>query len=130
MIENFTISKAYLRGIIVDGLADNTLRARENYGYDSRIDPDDPGILAPSIRFGIVRGNWDAISEGLWVQASRRPVFEGIDIQEFGTGVRVDNWVRSMTFWRGKVLNNAIATKVSGGTEPPIDIVFTDNEGI
>jgi hypothetical protein len=127
LVENVNIKAARLYGIVINGAEDNVYRSRLNFGYDSIRDPVHPGLDKPIIRNCVLRGTRTPHSRGVYAAATTGALFEKVDVEGFETGVAVNNWVRSFTFRKGRIANNAEKTQVSDSSEAPTNVTFESN---
>ncbi len=56
VVDNVTIDRALLFGLVLNGSADNVYRARRDFGYQTLIDPVHPGLNRPSFETAISPG--------------------------------------------------------------------------
>ncbi|HEY1598142.1 MAG TPA: hypothetical protein VGG64_00970 [Pirellulales bacterium] len=127
LIDGVKIGAARMYGIVMNGAEDNVYRSRLNFGYDAVRDPVHPGLDRPIIRNVLLRGTRAAHSRGVYVAATTGATFENVDVEGFETGVAVNDWVRSLTFQKGRIANNKQNVHVGGSTEAPQDVKFENN---
>ncbi len=111
----------------MNGAEDNVYRSRIKYGYDAVRDPMHPGLDRPILRNAVLRGTRSPRSRGVYVSATSGATFENIDVENFDTGVDINDWVRDVTFRNGRIANNNKNTYVGGSTEAPLRISFENN---
>jgi hypothetical protein len=124
LIEDVSIEKASLYGLVFNGLADNIYRSSLKYGYKAIDDPAHPGLNKMIVRNAVLRGLDKPNSYGIYITSATEPRFENVDIEGFDQGVRVKDWVRSLRFERGRIAKVRKDVAQLGGTEAPVDIVF------
>ena len=144
VVEDFTIHKARIRGVIVDGLADNAVDASALSGCERLNVSDSQRIWSPWVRFGTIRGQFAAsAAAGVYLKYVDRALIEKIDSQEFwgvpeypdqdpqefGNGIQLENAVTNSTVWRSKFLRNSShGVLIKGGSVAPINNAIVDNE--
>jgi hypothetical protein len=127
LVDGVKIAAARLYGIVINGAEDNVYRSRLNFGYDAVRDPVHPGLDRPVIRNAVLRGTRAAHSRGVYAAATTGATFENVDVENFETGVAVNDWVRSFTFRDGRIANNQKNIHIGGSTEAPLDVSFENN---
>lgn len=127
LVDGVKIHEARSIGIVMNGAEDNVYRSRIKYGYDAVRDPMHPGLDRPILRNAVLRGTRSPRSRGVYVSATSGATFENIDVENFDTGVDINDWVRDVTFRNGRIANNNKNTYVGGSTEAPLRISFENN---
>jgi hypothetical protein len=124
VVDNVRIASALRYGIVLNGNADNIWRSRRTHGYDSVLDPVNPGLDKPVIRNVHLRGPRMPGPQGIYAVALSSATLDNVDVSGFDIGVHVEDWVRGMRFQNCKVIGNKRNAVVQGATEPPVDVVF------
>jgi hypothetical protein len=126
LIEDVSIERAGIYGIVLNGTADNIYRSTLKYGYTPLLDPVHPGLQQPIVRLAHLLGVNGPSSRGIYLTAAQGATFEDVEVSGFETGVAVNDWVNAARFLSGSVSGNQENTRVRGATEPPTDTVFAD----
>lgn len=127
VVDGVKIHEARSIGIVMNGAEDNVYRSRLRFGYDAVRDPVHPGLDRPIIRNAVLRGTRSPRSRGVYVSATTGATFENIDVENFDTGVDVNDWVRNLSFRNGRIANNQKNIHVGGSTEAPLNVSFENN---
>lgn len=129
VVENVTIDRALLFGLVLNGSADNVYRARRDLGYQTLIDPVHPGLNRPIIRNCNFSGSGDRINrQGIYAVAVTDGRFEHLSISGFNIGVHVEDWVRNLEFRKTTFRDNRVDHLIEGATEPAVGVTFVSED--
>jgi len=126
VIKNIVVHKAYRRGIIIDGIADNVYRAILHYGHHSALSTVTPGIDKPLVQHVKVQGGPSAAT-GVLIQFSVGAKIEDIDVSGFQRGIHLKDWAKSVSISHCKLHDNGTAVVLTGSEGKPENIVLTQN---
>jgi len=113
VIKNIVVHKAYRRGIIIDGIADNVYRAILHHGHHSALSTVTPGIDKPLVQHVKAHGALSSAT-GVLVQFSVGAKIEDVDVSGFQRGIHMKDWARNVTISQCKIHDNENAVVVSG----------------
>jgi hypothetical protein len=126
VIKNINVHKAYRRGIIIDGIADNVYRAILHYGHHSALSTVTPGIDKPVVQHVKVRGSPSAAT-GVLIQFSVGANIEDVDVSGFQRGVHLKDWAKNVTISKSKIHDNGSAVVLTGSESKPENIILKQN---
>ncbi len=124
VIENVSIDAAHRFGLVLNGSADNILRAARDYGYQPLLDPVHPGIFRPVIRNLRLLGTGQGPAQGVYAVSVSDAACEHLDVRQFDIGIHVEDWVRGMRFEHCSITDNTRNVLVEGATEPATGVTF------
>lgn len=127
VIEDVKIKKAHMYGLVLNGMADNVLRATKSHGYEPVLDPVQPGLKEPVIRRLDLRGP-GAVSkaQGIYAVCLTKGLAEKLGLSDFKIGVHVEDWVAGFNFRGTRFDHNDQDKLIQGATSPATGVEFHD----
>ena len=123
-IDGVVIDKAFLYGIVLNGLADNVYRSSENHGYDTLIDTAHPGLNRVLVRNCRLNGGGTPNNQGIFITAVTEAVVRDVVVEGFGMGARIKNWVNGLRFVNCDLERNDEPYTILSVIEAPRNLVF------
>ncbi|MFN7769352.1 MAG: hypothetical protein ACK5UC_19305 [Planctomycetaceae bacterium] len=124
-VDGVRIDRAGIFGLVLNGLADNVWRARENHGYEPVRDPCRPGLDQPQLRNIDLRGVGGK-SQGVYAVAVTDAHLDRIQIRGFETGVHPEDWVDGLQLTRAVLEDNQHAARIEGVRSPAQRVEITN----
>jgi hypothetical protein len=123
-VDGVRIGRAGIFGLVLNGLADNVWRARENHGYDPVRDPTRPGLDRPRLRNIDLRGAGGK-SQGLYAVSVTDAHLDRIAIRGFETGVHPEDWVDGLRLTGAVLAENIHDSRIEGVRSPARRVEIT-----
>jgi hypothetical protein len=113
VIKNIVVHKAYRRGVIIDGIADNIYRAILRHGHHSALSTVTPGIDKPLVQHVKAHGVPSSLT-GVLIQFSVGAKIEDVEVSGFQRGIHMKDWAKNVAISQCKIHDNETAVVVSG----------------
>jgi len=123
-IENVTIRRALRFGLVLNGSADNVLRATMSHGYLPLHDPVRPGINRPIFRNLQLTGPGTSGSQGIYAVSVSAAELTDITVRQFSVGVHAEDWVAGMQFQEATITENTTNLLIEGTKQPATGVSF------
>jgi hypothetical protein len=123
-VDGVRIGRAEIFGLVLNGLADNVWRARENHRYDPVRDPSRPGLDRPVLRNLSLQGAGGK-SQGLYAVAVTDAQLDHVTIGGFETGVHPEDWVDGLTLTHAHLHDNTHDSRIEGVRSPAKRVSIT-----
>lgn len=123
-VDGVRIGRAEIFGLVLNGLADNVWRARENHGYEPVRDPCRPGLDQPRLRNIDLRGAGGK-SQGVYAVAVTDAHLDRIQIRRFETGVHPEDWVDGLRLTGAVLAENTHHARIEGVRSPAQRVEIT-----
>jgi hypothetical protein len=123
-VDGVRIGRAGIFGLVLNGLADNVWRARENHGYEPVRDPCRPGLERPRFRNLDLRGAGGK-SQGLYAVSVTDAHLDQIAIRGFETGVHPEDWVDGLRLTGAVLAENTHDSRIEGVRVPARRVEIT-----
>jgi hypothetical protein len=124
IIRNVKVFKAFRKGIIIDGFADNIYRAQQGYGAPVWVSPVTPGIDRPLIQNVWLRGSNFTGLYGILVKYSAGARLENLDVADFHTAIQIGTWTKDITIARARVHDNKVGFAVQTAEKKPENVIL------
>lgn len=124
ILENITIKNALRFGLILNGTADNIIRAERNLGYKPLRNPAVPGIqglLATELH---LRGVRTSGSKGIYAVAVTSAELKGVQISQFAVGLHAEDWVNGIRLTGDMIRDNDRNLLLEGTFSPASDVTL------
>ena len=123
-VEGVRIERAGIFGLVLNGLADNVWRARENHGYEPVRDPTRPGLDRPRLKNIDLQGVGGK-SQGVYAVAVTDAHLDRIQIRGFETGVHPEDWVDGLRLTGAVLAENTHNARIEGVRSPALRVEIT-----
>jgi hypothetical protein len=123
-VDGVRIGRAGIFGMVLNGLADNVWRARENHGYEPVRDPCRPGLDRPRFRNLDLRGAGGK-SQGLYAVSVTDAHLDQVAIRGFETGVHPEDWVDGLRLTGAVLAENTHNSRIEGVRAPARRVEIT-----
>lgn len=124
VLKNITIQNALRFGLILNGTADNIVRAERNLGYKPLRNPSVPGINGLRAERLQLTGTLAAGSQGIYAVAVTSAEMKGVQISQFTVGLHAEDWVNGMRLTGDMVHNNDRNLLLEGTFSPASDVTL------
>lgn len=123
-VDGVQIGRAAIFGLVLNGLADNVWRARENHGYEPVRDPSRPGLDRPMLRNLSLQGAGGQ-SQGVYAVSVTDARLDHVTIRGFETGVHPEDWVDGLTLTHAHLQDNTHDARIEGVRSPARRVSIT-----
>lgn len=124
IIDDITIHDAQRYGLVLNGTADNILRAQANHDYEPIHDPVHPGINGLRVSNMHAVGSENVGSQGIYAVAVSGAELTNMQIRKFAVGIHAEDWVNGMSFRNSQMDNNGRDILLEGTKEPATGVTF------
>jgi hypothetical protein len=124
VLENITIQNALRFGLILNGTADNIVRAERNLGYKPLRNPAVPGIQGLRAERLQLTGTRASGSQGIYAVAVTSAEMKGVQISQFTVGLHAEDWVNGLRLTGDMVRDNERNLLLEGTFSPASDVTL------
>ena len=124
IVDRLVIDKAFRYGIVLNGIADNVYRSTQTHGYQTLIDPTQPGLNGVRIANSQFNGTGTPDSQGMFITAVSHVEVRDVVLKDFSIGVRIKDWVDHLHFKNTDLSHNLQPQSIFSSIREPKDLSF------
>ncbi|MEJ7590763.1 MAG: hypothetical protein WKF77_04390, partial [Planctomycetaceae bacterium] len=123
-IDGLVIDKAFRYGIVLNGLADNVFRSSQTHGYQTLIDPTQPGLNGITISNSQLSGDRTPDSYGMFITSVSHAEVRDVTLKDFAAGVRIKDWIDGLHFRNTDLSDNDQPRSIFSSTGHQKGLIF------